>query len=85
MRQIVLDTETTGLDHQDGHRIIEIGCVELMNRKLTGNDYHQYINPEREIDAGAVEVHGITNESLKDKPVIADIMETFMAYIEGAE
>ncbi len=85
MRQIVLDTETTGLEPEQGHRIIEIGCVELVNRRLTGNTYHQYINPEREIDAGAVEVHGITNEFLADKPVFADIAEEFLRFIRGAE
>lgn len=85
MRQIVLDTETTGLEPEQGHRIIEIGCVELVNRRLTGNTYHQYINPEREIDPGAVEVHGITNESLADKPVFADIAEEFLHFIRGAE
>lgn len=85
MRQIVLDTETTGLDPAEGHRIIEIGCVELINRKLTGNHYHQYLNPEREVDPGAVEVHGITNEMLADKPHFADVAAEFMAYIEGAQ
>jgi DNA polymerase-3 subunit epsilon len=84
-RQIVLDTETTGLEHRQGHRIIEIGCVELSNRKLTGNNYHQYLNPEREIDQGAMEVHGITNEFLNDKPLFADISQEFLNYIEGAE
>ena len=84
-RQIVLDTETTGLDPSDGHRIIEIGCVELVDRKLTGNRYHQYINPEREIDAGAIEVHGITNEKLADKPRFADIVEDFLGFVSGAE
>ena len=69
MRQIVLDTETTGLEVSQGHRIIEIGCVELVNRKLTGNHYHQYINPQREIDQGAIEVHGITSDFLADKPI----------------
>lgn len=85
MRQIVLDTETTGLDPAQGHRVIEIGCVELMNRRLTGNNYHQYINPDREIDQGAIDVHGITNEFLADKPLFADIAEDFLAYIDGAE
>lgn len=84
-RQIVLDTETTGLSTADDHRIIEIGCVELINRRLTGETFHQYINPEREIDAGAIEVHGITNESLVDKPVFADIATEFLRFIEGAE
>jgi len=85
MRQIVLDTETTGLDPRQGHRIIEIGCVELVGRKITNNRYHQYINPQREIDEGAIEVHGITNESLVDKPVFADIAEDFLKFIRGAE
>jgi len=84
-RQIVLDTETTGLEHRQGHRIIEIGCVELLNRKLTGNNYHVYLNPEREIDQGAIEVHGISNEFLSDKPLFADIYETFLEYLSGAE
>jgi len=84
-RQIVLDTETTGLSTADDHRIIEIGCVELINRRLTGETFHQYINPEREIDAGAIEVHGITNESLVDKPLFADIATEFLRFIEGAE
>jgi DNA polymerase-3 subunit epsilon len=85
MRQIVLDTETTGLEPSDGHRIIEIGCVELVNRRLTGNTYHQYINPDRTIDAGAIEVHGITNESLADKPGFADVTEEFLTFIRDAE
>ncbi len=85
MRQIVLDTETTGLETSLGHRIIEIGCVEIINRRLTGNHYHQYINPEREVDAGAMEVHGITNEFLADKPVFSSIVEEFMAFVDGAE
>ncbi|WP_041523198.1 DNA polymerase III subunit epsilon [Gilvimarinus agarilyticus] len=84
-RQIVLDTETTGLETSQGHRIIEIGCVEVINRKLTGKHYHQYINPEREVDAGAMEVHGITNEMLADKPVFAQIRDDFMSFIAGAE
>jgi len=85
MRQIVLDTETTGLEPSDGHRIIEIGCVELVGRRLTGNSFHQYLQPDREIDAGAMEVHGITNEFLADKPRFSDIVEDFVRYIEGAE
>jgi len=85
MRQIVLDTETTGLDPAQGHRIIEIGCVELVNRRLTGDSYHQYINPDREIDQGAIEVHGITNESLMDKPFFADVADDFIEYVKGAE
>jgi DNA polymerase-3 subunit epsilon len=85
MRQIVLDTETTGLEPADGHRIIEIGCVELLDRRLTGNTYHQYIQPDRQIDASAVEVHGITNEALADKPRFADIATEFLEFISGAE
>ena len=85
MRQIILDTETTGLETRDGHRIIEIGCVELVNRRLTGNHYHQYIQPERDIDESAIEVHGITNEFLVDKPVFATVAEEFLDFIKGAE
>ncbi len=85
MRQIVLDTETTGLEPYDGHRIIEIGCVELVNRKFTGNHYHQYLQPDREIDQGAMEVHGITNEFLEDKPRFLDVVDEFLEFIEGAE
>jgi DNA polymerase-3 subunit epsilon len=85
MRQIVLDTETTGLEPSEGHRIIEIGCVELINRQITGNTWHQYLQPDREIDAGAIEVHGITNESLADKPRFADIAEDFLTFIKDAE
>ena len=85
MRQIVLDTETTGLESSEGHRIIEIGCVELIDRRISGNTYHQYIQPDRQIDAGAIEVHGITNESLADKPRFADVAAEFLAFIKGAE
>jgi DNA polymerase III subunit epsilon len=85
MRQIVLDTETTGIDPKQGHRIIEIGCVELINRKLTGNHYHQYINPQRVVEQEAIAVHGITNEFLEDKPVFKDVYDDFMQFIEGAE
>ena len=85
MRQIVLDTETTGLEVSQGHRIIEIGCVELVNRKLTGNHYHQYINPQREIDQGAIEVHGITNDFLADKPAFAGNRGEFLEFVRGAE
>ncbi len=85
MRQIVLDTETTGIDPRAGHRIIEIGCVEVVNRKLTGNHFHVYINPQREIEAEAIEVHGITNEFLVDKPVFADVAADFIAFIQGAQ
>jgi len=85
MRQIVLDTETTGLEVSRGHRIIEIGCVELIDRKLTGKHYHQYINPQRDIDQGAIEVHGITAESLADKPPFAQIAREFYDFVDGAE
>ena len=85
MRQIVLDTETTGLEPQLGHRIIEIGCVELINRKLTGRHYHQFIRPDREIDEGAIEVHGITNEFLVDKPLFEHIAGDFLEFIGDAE
>jgi DNA polymerase-3 subunit epsilon len=85
MRQIVLDTETTGLEPEQGHRIIEIGCVELLERRLTGNNFHVYLQPDREIDAAAVEVHGITNEFLADKPRFADIAADPIAYLKGAE
>jgi len=85
MRQIVLDTETTGLEVSQGHRIIEIGCVELVNRRLTGNHYHQYINPLRAIDQGAIEVHGITNEFLADKPRFEQVAAEFVEYIADAE
>jgi DNA polymerase-3 subunit epsilon len=84
-RLVVLDTETTGLNPQEGHRIIEIGCVELINRRLTGNRFHVYINPDRMIDAGAIEVHGITNEFLEDKPRFKDVAEDFIGFITGAE
>jgi DNA polymerase-3 subunit epsilon len=85
MRQVVLDTETTGLETAHGHRIIEIGCVEMINRRLTGNNFHQYIQPEREIDEGAMEVHGITQEFLADKPRFADISNELLAYLGDAE
>jgi len=85
MRYIVLDTETTGLETSQGHRIIEIGCVEVIDRTITGKTYHQYINPQREIDDGAIEVHGITNEFLSDKPKFQDIVTDFMNFINGSE
>ncbi len=85
MRQIVLDTETTGLDPQDGHRVIEIGCVELVDRRLTGNNFHYYLQPDREIEAGAADVHGITNAFLADKPRFAEVADAFLRYVEGAE
>ena len=85
MRQIVLDTETTGLEVSLGHRIIEIGCVELVNRRITGNHWHFYFNPDREIDSGAFEVHGISNEFLQDKDRFTDHAIDFLDYVEGAE
>lgn len=85
MRQVVLDTETTGLEPTQGHRIIEIGGVELINRRKTGNVYHQYINPERDVEDGAYDVHGISNETLADKPVFAGIAREFMDFIRGSE
>lgn len=85
MRQLVLDTETTGLKTEEGHKIIEIGCVELVNRKLTGKRLHYYLNPGREIEVGALAVHGITNDFLKDKPLFADIAEEFINFVNDAE
>ena len=85
MRQIILDTETTGLDPKDGHRVIEIGCIELVNRRLTDQTFHVYINPERQIDQEAIDVHGITNEFLADKPNFAGIADEFVEFIRGAE
>ena len=85
MRQIVLDTETTGLEPSQGHRIIEIGCVEMIDRQLTGNHYHQYVNPDREVEEGAIEVHGLSNDFLADKPHFADIVDDFLEFIRGAE
>jgi DNA polymerase III subunit epsilon len=85
MRQIVLDTETTGLEPAEGHRVIEIGCVELVERRLTHRNFHRYLQPDREVDAGAVEVHGISNEFLADKPRFGDVVEDFLAYCRGAE
>lgn len=85
MRQIVLDTETTGLEPSQGHRIIEIGCVELVSRRITGNRYHQYINPQREVDAGAAEVHGITLDDLREKPEFREVVGDFIEFIRGAE
>jgi DNA polymerase-3 subunit epsilon len=84
-RQILLDTETTGLETKEGHRIIEIGCVEMIDRKMTGNDYHQYIQPNRKIDAEALAVHGITQDFLADKPLFELITTEFLDYINGAE
>lgn len=85
MRQIILDTETTGLEPAAGHRIIEIGCIELLDRKLTSNRFHVYLNPDREVDAGAVEVHGLSTKFLADKPRFNDVARDFLGFIEGAE
>ncbi|MCU0840802.1 MAG: DNA polymerase III subunit epsilon [Thiobacillaceae bacterium] len=85
MRQVVLDTETTGLDPQLGHRVIEIGAVEIVNRRMTGEVYHAYLNPERDIDPGAVEVHGLTGEFLSDKPRFREVSADFLRFIAEAE
>lgn len=84
-RQIVMDTETTGLETRDGHRVIEIGCVEVIDRKMTGHNYHQYLQPDRESDEGALNVHGITSEFLADKPRFNEVASTFLEYIKGSE
>ncbi|HQD15020.1 MAG TPA: DNA polymerase III subunit epsilon [Ottowia sp.] len=84
-RQIVLDTETTGLSAENGDRIIEIGCVELFSRKLTGNNLHFYLNPERDSHEDALKVHGISNEFLRDKPKFAEVVDELLRYVEGAE
>ncbi len=85
MRQVVLDTETTGLDAELGHRILEVGCVEIIGRRITPRHFHHYINPQRDIDEGALEVHGITSGFLADKPVFSDIWESFLDFVKGAE
>ena len=85
LRQVFLDTETTGLEIRDGNRIIEIGCVEMIGRRLTGNNYHQYINADRDSEEGALNVHGITTEFLADKPRFSEITQAFLDYIKGAE
>ena len=85
MRQIVLDTESTGLNPDEGHRLIEIGAVELLDRRLSGRNYHQFLQPDRAIDAGAFEVHGITEAKLEDKPRFGEIANEFLQFIEGAE
>ena len=85
MRLIVLDTETTGLEVGQGHRIIELAAVEVVNRRLTGNRFHRYVNPERPIDTGALDVHGVSDEFLQDKPRFADIVDEFLEFIDGAE
>lgn len=85
MRQIALDTETTGIGHEQGHRIIEIGCVELIHRRLTGKTYHIYLNPQRLVDEGAFRVHGISDHFLRDKPMFKDVYSEFLAFIDNAE
>ncbi len=85
LRQIILDTETTGIGHDQGHRLIEIGCIELIDRRLTGKHFHRYINPERKVDEGAFKVHGLSDEFLSDKPKFAEINKEFVEFVEGAE
>lgn len=85
MRQIILDTETTGIGHEQGHRVIEIGCVELIDRKLTGKHFHTYLNPQRLVDEGAFRVHGISDEFLKDKPLFSDKVSEFLQFVGGSE
>jgi DNA polymerase-3 subunit epsilon len=85
MRQIVLDTETTGLSPEQGHRVVEIGAVEILNRTVTGRTFHAYLNPDREVDPGALEVHGLSNEFLADKPRFDTVADDFLAYIADAE
>jgi len=84
-RQIVLDTETTGLEPSQGHRIIEIGCIEMINRRVTSNHWHHYIQPDRQVDVGAFEVNGFSNEFLQDKPRFHELADSFLEYIRGAE
>ncbi len=85
MRQIVLDTETTGLEPDEGHRIVELGCVELTDRRLTERTFHQYLSPDRDIDEGALEIHGISNEFLKGKPRFGEVAQDFVDFVRGAE
>ena len=85
LRQVVLDTETTGIDFKSGHRVIEIGCIEIINRKFTGSEYQTYLNPDRDIDEGAAKVHGLTLDFLKDKPRFVDIAEEFLEFIQDSE
>jgi len=85
LRQIILDTETTGFGPEFGHRVIEIGCVELLDRKLTGKHFHVYLNPQRAVDEGAFKVHGISTEFLQDKPLFHEVLSKFLLFIEGAE
>ncbi len=85
LRQIILDTETTGLEPEKGHRVIEIGCLEMVNRQLTGSTFHRFINPQRDIEYEASEVHGITADFLKDKPLFREVIDAFIEYVDGAE
>jgi DNA polymerase-3 subunit epsilon len=85
MRQVILDTETTGLEPEQGHRIIEIGCVELINRRKSGRSFHRYLRPDREVDRGAIQVHGLTNEFLAQQPRFAEIVDELLEFITGAE
>lgn len=85
MRQIILDTETTGIDPSQGHRLIEVGCLELVNRRLTGKSFHYYFNPQREVEEEAIAVHGLTNEFLADKPLFASVADDFLEFVKGAE
>ncbi|NLY58345.1 MAG: DNA polymerase III subunit epsilon [Gammaproteobacteria bacterium] len=85
MREVVLDTETTGIEVREGHRIIEIGCVEVLDRRLTGRHFHVYINPQREVEEGAFQVHGISDEFLADKPLFAEVADDFMQFVAGAQ
>lgn len=85
MRQILLDTETTGLSPADGHRLVEVAAVELVNRRFTGNYWHRYINPERQVDAGAQKVHGLSTEFLKDKPIFSEVAKELFDYIDGCD
>ena len=83
MRQIVLDTETTGLEPSQGHRVIEIGAVELVDRRLSGRQFHRYLNPQREVEAGALEVHGLSDEFLADKPLFSQVVDEFMSFVSA--
>ena len=85
MRQIIMDTETTGIDPKQGHRLVEIGCVEMIDRKLTGNNYHVYINPQRIVEQEVIDVHGLTNEFLADKPLFKEVAQDFVDFVNGAE
>ena len=85
VRQVVLDTETTGIDFKSGHRVIEIGCVEIINRKFTGAEYQTYLNPDRDIDEGAAKVHGLTLDFLQDKPRFIDVVDEFLEFIQDSE